>query len=155
VITASFTLQQKKLTVTKKGNGRGTVTTSPAGVGCGTTCSASFSYGTAVTLKAKPTATSIFSGWSGACSGKAPCALSMTADRSATATFRAKCVVPKLLGLMLKKAKARIKRAHCTVGKITRKPSVKSKRGRVLAQKPRPGKRLAPGARVNLTVGRR
>jgi uncharacterized repeat protein (TIGR01451 family) len=154
-ITATFALQQKRLSVTNKGNGRGTVTSSPTGVGCGVTCSASFSYGTAVTLTAKPTANSVFGGWSGACSGKSTCPLSMTVDRAATATFRAKCLVPKVLGLTLKKARARIKRAHCIVGKITRKPSVKRKRGKVLAQKPKPGKRLAPGARVSLTVGRR
>jgi hypothetical protein len=153
-VTATFTRQTRHLTVGKKGNGRGTVTSSPGGIGCGTTCSAGFPYGTALTLTAKPTATSVFSGWSGACAGKSTCALSMTVDRAATATFRAKCVVPKLRGLTLKKAKARIKRAHCTVGKITRKRSVKSKRGKVLTQKPKPGKRLSPGARVNLTVGR-
>jgi uncharacterized repeat protein (TIGR01451 family) len=153
-VTATFTRQTRHLTVGKKGNGRGTVTSSPGGIGCGTTCSAGFPYGTALALTAKPTATSVFSGWSGACAGKSTCALSMTVDRAATATFRAKCVVPKLRGLTLKKARARIKRAHCTVGKITRKRSIKSKRGKVLAQKPKPGKRLSPAARVNLTVGR-
>jgi hypothetical protein len=153
-VTATFTRQTRHLTVGKKGNGRGTVTSSPAGIGCGSTCGAGFPYGTALTLTAKPTATSVFSGWSGACAGKSTCALSMTVDKAATATFRAKCVVPKLLGLTLKKARARIKRAHCTVGKITRKRSVKSKRGKVLTQKPKPGKRLAPAARVNLTLGR-
>ena len=153
-ITATFTLQTRHLTVGKKGNGRGTVTSSPGGIGCGSTCSAGFPYGTALTLTAKPTATSVFRGWSGACSGKSKCALSMTVDKAATATFRAKCVVPKVLRLTLKKARARIKRAHCTVGKITRKRTVKSKRGKVLAQKPKPGKRLAPAAKVNLTVGR-
>jgi uncharacterized repeat protein (TIGR01451 family) len=153
-VTATFTRQTRHLTVGKKGNGRGTVTSSPGGIGCGTTCSAGFPYGTALTLTAKPTATSVFSGWSGACAGKSTCALSMTVDRAATATFKAKCVVPKLRGLTLKKARARIKRAHCTVGKITRKRSMKSKRGKVLTQKPKPGKRLAPAARVNLTVGR-
>jgi hypothetical protein len=154
-ITATFTLQTRHLTVGKKGNGRGTVTSSPGGIGCGATCSAGFPYGTALTLTAKPTPTSVFSGWTGACAGKGACSLSLTTDQAATATFKAKCVVPKVLGLTLKKAKARIKRAHCTVGKITRRPSAKSKRGRVLAQKPKPGKRLAPGARVKLTVGRR
>jgi len=153
-VTATFTRQTRHLTVGKKGNGRGTVTSSPGGIGCGGTCSAGFPYGTALKLTAKPTATSVFSGWSGACGGKSTCALSMTVDKAATATFRAKCVVPKLLGLTLKKANARIKRAHCTVGKVTRKRSVKSKRGKVLTQKPKPGKRLAPAARVNLTVGR-
>jgi beta-lactam-binding protein with PASTA domain len=96
----------------------------------------------------------VFAGWSGACTGKATCSLSMTVDRAATATFRAKCVVPKLVGLTLKKAKARIKRAHCTVGKVTRKASAKRKRGKVLAQKPKPGRKLAPGAKVRLTVGK-
>ena len=153
-ITATFTLQSRRLTVTKKGNGRGSVTSSPGGIGCGGTCSFGFPYGTAAKLTAKPTAISVFAGWSGACTGKAACSLSMTVDRAATATFRAKCVVPKLVGLTLKKAKARIKRAHCTVGKVTRKASAKRKRGKVLAQKPRPGRKLAPGAKVRLTVGK-
>jgi uncharacterized repeat protein (TIGR01451 family) len=153
-ITATFTLQSRTLTVTKKGNGRGSVTSSPGGIGCGVTCSFGFPYGTAAKLAAKPTATSVFAGWSGACTGKATCSLSMTVDRAATATFRAKCVVPKLVGLTLKKAKARIKRAHCTVGKVTRKASAKRKRGKVLAQKPKPGRKLAPGAKVRLTVGK-
>jgi uncharacterized repeat protein (TIGR01451 family) len=153
-ITATFTLQTRHLTVGKKGNGRGTVTSSPVGVGCGGTCSAGFPYGTALTLTAKPTATSVFGGWSGACVGKGACPLTLTTDQAATATFRAKCVVPKVLGLTLKKAKARIRRAHCTVGKVTKKASAKRKKGKVLAQKPKPGKRLAPGAKVKLTVGR-
>jgi beta-lactam-binding protein with PASTA domain len=96
----------------------------------------------------------VFAGWSGACTGKASCSLTMTVDRAATARFRAKCVVPKLVGLTLKKARARIVRAHCTVGKVRRKASAKRKQGKVLAQKPRPGRRLAPGAKVSLTVGK-
>jgi hypothetical protein len=153
-ITATFTLQSRHLTVLKKGNGHGTVTSAPAGIGCGTTCNVGFPYGSAVTLTAKPTPNSIFIGWSGACAGKAACPLSMTLDRTATATFKAKCVVPKLLGLTLSKAKARITRAHCRVGKVTKKPSSARKKGKVLSQKPKPGKRLAPGARVSVTVGR-
>jgi PASTA domain/Divergent InlB B-repeat domain len=153
-ITATFTLQTRHLTVGRKGNGRGTVTSLPGGIGCGGTCSAGFPYGTALTLTAKPTATSVFGGWSGTCAGKGVCSLSLTTDPTATATFKAKCVVPKVLGLTLKKAKARIRRAHCTVGKVTKKASFKRRKGKVLAQKPKPGKRLAPGARVNVTVGR-
>ena len=153
-ITATFTLQSRTLTVTKKGNGRGSVTSSPAGIGCGGACSHGFPYGTTARLTAKPTATAVFAGWGGACFGKASCSLSMTADHAATATFRAKCVVPKLVGLTLKKARARIKRAHCTVGKVTRKASARRKRGKVLAQKPKPGRRLAPAAKVSLAVGK-
>jgi len=56
--------------------------------------------------------------------------------------------------MTLPKAKARIRRAHCSTGKVTRKFSAKARRGKVLTQRPRPGRRLANGAKVNLTVGR-
>jgi beta-lactam-binding protein with PASTA domain len=59
-----------------------------------------------------------------------------------------------VVGLTLRRAKIKIGRAHCTVGKITRKASTLRQKGRVLAQRPRPGRRLATGGRVNLTVGR-
>jgi uncharacterized repeat protein (TIGR01451 family) len=153
-VTATFTLQKRSLTVVKKGNGRGSVSSSPAGVACPSACTAQFFYGTLVTLTPKPTATAVFSGWAGACAGKSACSVSMTANRTATATFRAKCVVPKLVGLTLKKARAKLKRAHCTVGKITRKRSPRSKSGKVLSQKPKPGRKLAPAAKVSLVVGR-
>jgi len=153
-VTATFTLQRRRLTVVKKGNGRGSVSSSPAGVGCPSACSAQFFYGTLVKLTPKPTSKAVFIGWGGACSGKAACSLSMTADRTATATFKAKCIVPKLVGLTLKKARARIKSAHCTVGKVTRKRSTKSKSGKVLSQRPKPGRKLAPAAKVSVVVGR-
>jgi hypothetical protein len=153
-VTATFALQKRRITVVKKGNGRGSVSSAPAGIGCPTACVAQFFYGTLVKLTPKPTRTSVFAGWSGGCSGKAACSLSMTADRSATATFRAKCIVPKLVGLTLKKAKAKIKKYHCRVGKVTPKASSARKKGKVLAQKPRPGRKLAPGAKVNVTVGK-
>jgi hypothetical protein len=65
-----------------------------------------------------------------------------------------KCVVPKVVGKTLKAAKAAIKKAHCSMGKVSYASAPKAKRGRVLKQSPKPGKRLAAGARVNLTVGR-
>jgi hypothetical protein len=106
-------------------------------------------------LKASPSAKAVFSGWSGDCSGKAKtCALAMSADHAATARFSAKCIVPKVVGKTLKKARARIKKAHCRVGKITRRASTLKKKGLVLKQKPKPGKRLKPNAKVNLTVGK-
>jgi hypothetical protein len=154
-VTATFTLQSRSLTVTKTGNGVGKVTSLPAGISCPTTCLASFLYGTSLTLTATPSAKAIFSGWTGDCTGTSKtCALSMTATHAATAKFTAKCVVPKVVGKTLKKARARIKKAHCRVGKIKRKASTKKKKGRVLKQKPKPGKILKPGAKVNLTVGK-
>jgi hypothetical protein len=67
---------------------------------------------------------------------------------------KAPCHVPHLIGQLLTKAKANVRRAHCRVGKVTRKHAAKSKRNHVIAQSPRPGRRLAHGARVNLTVGK-
>jgi len=80
----------------------------------------------------------------------------MTADHSVTATFakKSKCKVPKVVGLKLAKAKAKIRGAHCGVGKIKKKFSSRKKKGRVLAQKPKPGKTLTGGSKVNLTVGK-
>ena len=154
-VTATFTLQSRSLTVAKSGNGVGKVTSAPAAVSCPTACLGSFLYGTPVTLTATPGKKAVFSGWTGDCAGNATtCALSMTADHTATAKFTAKCVVPKLKGLSLKKARAKLKKAHCRAGKITKKASTKKQKGRVLKQKPKPGKILKPNAKVNLTVGK-
>jgi beta-lactam-binding protein with PASTA domain len=77
-------------------------------------------------------------------------------DHIAVATFNKviRCKVPKVVGLRLKKARARIVRAHCRVGKVTKRFSTRRKKGRVLSQKPKPGRLLAAGARVNLVVGK-
>jgi hypothetical protein len=65
-----------------------------------------------------------------------------------------KCVVPKVVGLTLAKAKTKIVKAHCAVGKVSKKTSPASKKGKVLAQSPKPGKKLKNHAKVNLTVGK-
>jgi hypothetical protein len=141
--------------VTRAGAGSGTVSSSPAGIACGDVCSIQFNYAASVTLSARAASGSIFKGWSGACSGTGTCAVSMTAERSVTATFaRApKCVVPKVVGLTLAKAKARLLKAHCKAGKVTRKFSSRKKKGRVIAQSPKRGT-LPSGSKVKLAVGR-
>ena len=75
------------LTVAKAGTGSGTVTSSPVGINCGTDCSEGYASGTSVTLTAVPAAGSMFSAWSGACSGSGSCVVSMTQARSVTASF--------------------------------------------------------------------
>jgi beta-lactam-binding protein with PASTA domain len=62
--------------------------------------------------------------------------------------------VPNVLGMRLAQARRRIVRAHCRVGRIRRVTSSRRDRNRVLEQRPRPGRRLPPRSRVNLTVGR-
>jgi Divergent InlB B-repeat domain len=88
-VTANFTLQQFPVTVTKAGNGAGTVTSTPAGISCGATCSAPFDYGSQVTLTAVASTGSTFTGWSGnaACTGTGTCVLTPTAAAGVTATF--------------------------------------------------------------------
>lgn len=75
------------LSVTKAGAGTGTVTSSPAGISCGADCSEPYSSTTSVTLTATPATSSVFAGWSGACTGTAPCNLTMAAAKNVTATF--------------------------------------------------------------------
>jgi hypothetical protein len=64
------------------------------------------------------------------------------------------CVVPKVVGKTLAKAKAAIKRRHCRTGRVARAFSKKVRSGRVLAQRPKAGKHLPKGARVNLVISR-
>jgi hypothetical protein len=64
------------------------------------------------------------------------------------------CVVPKLKGKKLKPAKKAVWRANCKVGTIKRRQAKVSKVGKVVKQAPKPGKVLAPGAKVSLTIGK-
>ncbi|MBI4824805.1 MAG: InlB B-repeat-containing protein [Nitrospirae bacterium] len=76
------------LSVNLAGSGSGTVGSSPAGLICGpTTCSGQFPNGTNVTLVAAPTTGSTFTSWSGGCTGTGVCVISMTSDKSVTASF--------------------------------------------------------------------
>jgi phospholipase C len=85
-VTATFSAGYA-VTVTEAGTGTGTVTSTPAGINCPTTCSASFTQNTQVTLTETPGPSSVFSGWSGACTGTATCSLTVTAADAVTATF--------------------------------------------------------------------
>jgi beta-lactam-binding protein with PASTA domain len=58
-----------------------------------------------------------------------------------------------VIGLKLRKAKARIRARHCSVGRIRRARSRRA--GRVIAQSPRAGKVKPRGYPVKLVVGRR
>jgi hypothetical protein len=86
-VTAGFVVQSFALTVNTSGTGTGTVTSAPTGINCGATCSTSFSFNTEVTLTATATTDSIFTGWSGACTGTGACVVTMNAAKAVTANF--------------------------------------------------------------------
>ena len=65
---------------------------------------------------------------------------------------RALCLVPRVLGQRLATARVRIRRAHCSVGRIRRTRS--GRPGRVVEQSPRPGAKRRRGSSVRLAVGR-
>jgi hypothetical protein len=67
-----------------------------------------------------------------------------TADRY---TYTA-CVVPKLKGKTLQRARTALTRADCRLGDVKG-----PRRGRVDKQNPKPGAVLAPGGKVNVTLG--
>ena len=62
-----------------------------------------------------------------------------------------RCRVPRVVGLTLNRARARIRSAHCRVGRVRRAHSAR-RRGHVISQRPRAGRRLPRGSRVNLVI---
>ncbi len=86
-VAADFTLRRHTLTAATTGPGGGTITSSPAGINCGTDCTELYDHGTAVTLTATPDGASLFTGWSGACTGTGTCVVTMDMARNVTATF--------------------------------------------------------------------
>ena len=76
------------LTVTRAGNGTGTVTSTPSGIGCGFVCTLALEANRQVILTATPAPDSEFTGWSGGgCTGVGSCQVNMSATLSVTATF--------------------------------------------------------------------
>jgi len=62
------------------------------------------------------------------------------------------CKVPKLKGKKLKAAKKKIRKAGCRLGKVKKLHGATAKTGKVTKQGPKPGKILAPGAKVKITL---
>lgn len=76
-----------ELTVTMTGGGPGTVTSSVAGINCPADCSQTTVLGETWTLTATETADSIFTGWSGACTGTGSCQVTMDSNKDVQANF--------------------------------------------------------------------
>lgn len=75
------------LTLTKAGDGQGTVNADSGALKCGSVCQGSYLSGTRVILNAIPSIGSAFAGWTGACTGTGSCTLAINANNSVTATF--------------------------------------------------------------------
>ena len=64
------------------------------------------------------------------------------------------CVVPRIKNRSLKAAKGMLRRSGCKLGQVKKVDAPKPKKvGKVLKQRPQPGKILAPGARVRIQLG--
>ena len=96
-VTQNVLLNPLALSVSKMGNGSGTVTSSPFGINCGAVCSANFA-GAPITLTATSGSESFFTGWSGGgCSGTGTCSVIWSPgvySQAVTATFSSVVAVP-------------------------------------------------------------
>lgn len=63
------------------------------------------------------------------------------------------CVVPNLKNKMLEAAKKKLKKAKCKLGKVKKTNGVTGETGKVTKQGKKAGKKLAPGTKVNVTLG--
>ena len=100
VITATFSpiVTTPSLTITLAGTGQGTVTSTPSGLSCPGTCTSTFGSGSIVTLNASPNPGTIFTGWSGACTGTGPCVVTLNGNTTVTATFTTTTVTIHKIG---------------------------------------------------------
>jgi hypothetical protein len=95
-VSATFTAQATNYSLSVSGGGTGQGTVTGSGINCtisggsvSGTCSQSYASGTSVSLTATPTGSSTFGGWGGACAGSGGCSVTMTANRSVSASFTA------------------------------------------------------------------
>ena len=98
----TFTVIQagiQSLTVFKSGSGSGVVKSAAPGIDCGTDCAEIYGPASVVTLTATPAENSVFSGWSGSCTGLATtCAVIMNSEKRVMADFTEKASVPAVKG---------------------------------------------------------
>jgi hypothetical protein len=161
LIKAHFVaIGNRTLSVSKAGSGTGTVSSSTGAIDCGATCSAEIDAAGKIVLTALPAPGSSFAGWSGACTGTGKCKLAMNEARTVTATFEKaappapQCVVPRLAGKTLARARTALAAAHCSLGKVRKPRGAKLSQLRVRSSAPGAGSVIAAGSKVALKLGR-
>ncbi|MDQ8042945.1 MAG: hypothetical protein AAGC49_14940, partial [Brevundimonas sp.] len=91
-----FSLIHRTLTTTIAGNGRGTLASSftkggdypeSSSFSCPGSCGGDYEHGDRVTVTADPDPTSVFTGWTGDCTGTGSCTVTLDQARNVTATF--------------------------------------------------------------------
>jgi len=85
-VTASFSRDTYRLTVTPTGGGSGSITLTPPDLNC-VVCSEDYAPGALVTLTAAANPGSEFTAWLGDCIGTDPCTLTMDSDHGVIAGF--------------------------------------------------------------------
>jgi len=86
-VAATFVPAAYTLTVSSDGTGSGMVSSDIAGINCGSDCSAIYAAMANISLHATPGTGSVFSGWTGDCSGTEDCSLLMDRDHAVVALF--------------------------------------------------------------------
>ena len=76
-----------ELTVGLEGSGSGRVSSNRPGIYCQTDCDETYKKNTRIVLRAEPYTGSVFTGWSGACSGTGKCRVKLKADTAVSANF--------------------------------------------------------------------
>ena len=83
-----------QLNVSIAGSGTGMVSSDPIGIACPGDCAQTFVAGINATVSATASAGSTFAGWLGACTGTAPCNVTIGGTKSLTATFVPASLLP-------------------------------------------------------------
>jgi hypothetical protein len=115
-VKAVFTLTgTRTLAIGLTGTGQGSVKSKAAGIECSSSCSPQVIAGKLITLSAKASAGSTFSGWSGACNGIGPCKVQMSEAQSVTASFAKTPLPVPGIASVTHKAKVKGKKAYIAI----------------------------------------
>lgn len=87
------------LAETKVGSGSGGVTSQDGGISCGATCTASYVNSSKLVLTATAVGGSVFTGWSGACSGIGSCAVTINGATKVNAMLTLAPLITRILDI--------------------------------------------------------